>query len=576
MNVNNARSLGQLLARCLSFAPYRLALSLLLMLVNSVASGIGITLIIPLLGTLDVDLGASSSQVADVFNRLFNFFGVQPDLPSILIAYVILITLVAAIAYYNTVISSSLQQAFVVELRKKMSETLFYTQWRFLSQAHMPDFIRLITVQVQSVASCLHLLMRLASGLILITVYLAFSFFLSSKLTMLALFCGLILIAIIWPINKRIYDSGRVSLSTNRSLYRSTFENLASLKIIKSFAAEEGYLERMQQSSELMETQQVRLSKFSAFTRFVNTVGAAVIFSLLFYSAIKWLDISIANLLVTLFIFSRLVPHLSSIQNSIQNLMHKAPSYRDLLSGMMELEQWAEPKSNTSPLEFKDCITLESISYCYLNRTKPALQRLSATIKHNQTVAIVGPSGAGKSTLVDLISGLLLPSSGKISIDNVVITQDNQRAWRQSVAYVTQDVFLFHDTVRANLSWVNVNEKHPASEKEIWEALDLALASGFIKRLPEGLDTMIGDRGVKLSGGERQRLALARALLARPRLLILDEASSALDRENELQIRDALIQLHGKLTMVIIAHNETTIEHINHRIELEIIDYNDC
>ena len=165
-----------------------------------------------------------------------------------------------------------------------------------------------------------------------------------------------------------------------------------------------------------------------------------------------------------------------------------------------------------------------------------------------------------------MISGLLTPTVGSILIDGVGITEKTQLAWRKRVAYVTQEVFLFHQSVRENLVWVCDSD---VPDERLWHVLELAAAADFVRRLPMGLDTMVGDRGVKLSGGECQRLSLARALLAEPDILILDEATSALDRDNELKVRDALINLKGKLTIIIIAHNETTIEHVTNRVELK-------
>jgi ATP-binding cassette subfamily C protein len=167
--------------------------------------------------------------------------------------------------------------------------------------------------------------------------------------------------------------------------------------------------------------------------------------------------------------------------------------------------------------------------------------------------------------LADLIAGLLVPDKGAIVCDDTVLEGEQRLAWRERVAYVTQEVYLFHDSVRANLAWVSPKE---VSDADLWKILKLAAADDFVAALPHGLDTIIGDRGIRLSGGERQRLALARALLAEPQLLILDEATSALDHDNEQKIQQALKQLQGRLTILIIAHRETAIAHADRRIVL--------
>lgn len=574
MSLKTLCELKPLIIQCVRFAPYKVIASFLLMLASSASSGIGILLIIPLMASIGVDIGgfSPSSGIPQAINGITSSLGITLDLASVLVLYLTIIFIMAAIAFVNTIVATSLRQSFVVHLRNKLARRLFYAEWSYISRAHMSDFVRLLTGQVQTVSSCLYLLLSLANSLILVAVYLGFSLLLSPVLTSIALVCGLALAALLWPINKRIHASGSLGLKANQAIHRSIYENVASLKIIKSFTAEERYLHRMAQSNTTLEAQQVRIAKFNALTRFVNLVGAAVIFTLLFYGAIQWLSLPIANLLVILFIFSRLMPQISSIQGTVQNLFHQAPSYQNLVSHFSELDKWSEHvNENSNVIEFGNELELKNLCYQYTECDTSVLKNLDAKIQHNSTVAIVGPSGVGKSTLADLISGLLLPTSGKILVDGQEINTENRQAWRASVAYVTQEVFLFHETVRENLNWVCAPDRFNSeseAEREMWRVLKLAAADEFVKHLPNGLDTAIGDRGVKLSGGERQRLALARALLTNPEVLILDEATSALDKINELKVRDALVNLKGKQTIIIIAHNEATIEHVSHRIIL--------
>ena len=551
-----------------SFAPQKITLAMILMLLSSITSSIGIIFIIPLLESINIDLGSdASSDISNKINSLFVFLGIQLDLPMVLSIYLFVIIVKALINFADSIVATSLQARFIVDMKKRLYRQLFYAKWQFLNQEHMADFIRLVTGQVDMVGYSLQQVLTLFSNLILIFVYLLLAIWLSPSLTILALMMALVLIVIMLPVNALIHRSGTRELFASTNMFRNIFEHVSNIKIIKSFAAEQQCLEKAHSTNVLLEKQQVKITFYSALTRCINLVGAATIFTLLFYFAIQVLALPIANLLIILFIFSRLMPQISGLQNTLMQLIHQAPDYIDLLEKSDQLAKHSEKiDSEVKAPEFNQYIEFKDLGYCYPGKQKPALENLNITINKNQSIAITGYSGAGKSTLADIIAGLNSPTSGAMLIDGTKIDSKNQYKWRSKVAYVTQDIYLFHDTVQNNLNWIFDKQ---LDDKALWHALTQAAADEFVKNLPDGLNTLIGDKGVKLSGGERQRIALARALLSKPEILILDEATSALDRQNELKIRDALINLDGQLTIFVIAHNETTIEHIPHRINLD-------
>jgi ATP-binding cassette subfamily C protein len=255
-----------------------------------------------------------------------------------------------------------------------------------------------------------------------------------------------------------------------------------------------------------------------------------------------------------LFLFARILPRFSSIQQDYLGFVNYMPSFAATMEMEEKCREAAEPvPPQREPVHFTESIQLENVDFAY--EEVPVIREVDLAIASGRTTAVVGPSGAGKSTIADLVTGLLRPTRGRVLIDDDPLTPARIASWRDQIGYVPQDTFLFYDTIRANLAWARLD----ATEEDIWTALRLASADEFVSRLSQGLDTMVGDRGVRLSGGERQRLALARALLRKPSLLILDEATSSLDSENERRILEAVDELHGSVTTLLISHRLSSV-----------------
>jgi ATP-binding cassette, subfamily C, bacterial len=263
------------------------------------------------------------------------------------------------------------------------------------------------------------------------------------------------------------------------------------------------------------------------------------------------LQVSGISVLLLVFLFYRLVPRLSLLQSVHQMMEGELPAWERLTALTERLEgEREELGSAGEPVRLARGVRFDDVSFAYEPEHADAVSGLSMELAARRTTAIVGPSGSGKSTIADLLMGLTTPRVGRITVDGRPLDESWMRGWRAGIGYVSQDSVLFNDTVLANLRWAAPE----STDAQVWDALRLAAADGFVAGLPQGVDTVLGDRGVRLSGGERQRLALARALLRRPALLILDEATSALDAENERRIRDAIRALHGRMTILTITH----------------------
>ncbi len=261
---------------------------------------------------------------------------------------------------------------------------------------------------------------------------------------------------------------------------------------------------------------------------------------------------------------ARLMPSANRINNQLNNISYFEPFFMGVSDNLQD-----EINGNNTDVSFMEVpaeklpvkkeIVLEHVSYKYPNTDKWIFEKANLTIPVGQSVGIVGSSGAGKSTIVDVMLGLLKMQEGKIYADGEDIFEgENYRKWLKNVGYIPQTIFMIDDTIRKNVAF-GVPEDE-ISEERIWEVLKEAQLDEFVKTLPEGLDTGIGERGIRLSGGQRQRIGIARALYEDPEVLVLDEATSALDNDTEKAIMDSINRLHGNKTLIIIAHRLQTIE----------------
>jgi len=566
MKESNMMVLGQAAREFYRFSPSRQKLIFVLMLTQSFTAGIGLLLIIPLLHIVGFDVrDGIQSDLPETTKSLFETLGLTPGLGQILLLYIVIVSAIACLRYWLAVNIAVIQQRYICFLRNRLYRRLLNSRWQFITQHKMSDFVHCLSGQVQAVGQASQLMLNFLSQLVLSTVMLGLAFLLSWQMSVLAVTLATILLVLLSPLNKKITRSGRRHLVKFKAIFQILTEQLNSLKMIKSYSSESYHADKLAEVSEKLEEQQIQMTRANALTQWVFMVGAVLAFSGFFYVSQRLFAVALPTTLLLLVVFSRLLPQLTLIQKTYQQLLHKVPAFHDV-SDMMRNCSRAQENSENPPesMLLHQSIRLVDVTFGYSDVKDPIIQCLSIEIYKNSTVALVGPSGAGKSTLADLVAGLIEPGSGEIYCDNLRLDDAHRLSWRQNIAYVTQEVYLFHDTVRANLDWVSPE----ASDEELWTALKMAAADAFVAALPEKLDTVIGDRGVRLSGGERQRLALARAILARPQLLILDEATSALDEENENKIQTALRSLHGNMTIVIIAHRETTIAHADQRIVL--------
>ncbi len=538
-----------LLSDLSAFDGRRLVLGVILAAVGAGLEGIGLLLLIPLLTAAGVSGNAASPLLVEMIPSF--------SLPSLLAIWVAVVSSHALFTTQREIALSRLNQDFVRFLRRRLHSAVLGMEWAAFQGLRSTDVVAALTGASARVGQGLANLVQLAARLLAIIVHVAIAAFLSPGATLLALAAGLALVVAQIPRLRRMILHGTAVGQGMQQVNAVVSEHVAAMKLAKCHNAEADFTAAFEREIKRLGDGVIRTVAESAEGRFRQRLAITTLLALAVWVAVEHLGIEGSRLLVLVAVFARLMPAIGDSAQAAQRVAEALPAYTEIETLRHRCAAAASPRRPIKISPISGSVVIRGVGYTWPGRNRPALSNLDLEIVENHTTALIGASGAGKSTLADICLGLLVPDNGSIEVGGIPLTGTACPSWRERTAVVLQDVFLFHDTVRANLAWA----KPDATENEIWEALDLAAAADMIRALPQGLDTMVGDRGVRLSGGERQRLALARALLRRPAFLVLDEATSHLDGDNERLIQTSLDRLQGHLTVLVIAHRLTTIRH---------------
>ncbi|WP_336866458.1 ABC transporter ATP-binding protein [Peribacillus frigoritolerans] len=538
-----------------------LYINLICMILIGFLEGIGIFLLIPLIGMTGIlDISTEEVPFLSWVNELF--LGIPETISLILIlgVYVILMVGQSIFKRNQTILGVKIQQGFIRHLRDEAYENLLQVNWGFYLKKRKTDIINIMTNETFNVSAGINLFLQFLSSLIFTFIQIVIALYLSVTMTSFIIVFGLILIFFSRKFIKKSQTLGKETFQLTQTYLAGITDHLNGMKDIKSNSLEDSHLSWFLSLTEKMEKNRIKLTTLNTTSQMIFKVVSSLLIAIFMFFSIKMFMAQPAQLMLIMVIFSRLWPRFTSIQSNLEQLGSTLPSFKALLDLQIECrearELYESDYKNIKSIEIKKGLDCRHVYFRYNpNESTYALKNINVHIPSNRMTAIVGRSGAGKSTLIDLLMGLNQPDRGEVRIDDISLTSDHLLSLRKSISYIPQDPFLFNATIRENLMIIDPN----ASDESIWESLEFAAADDFVSKLPQGLDTLIGDRGVRLSGGERQRLVLARAILRKPAILVLDEATSALDTENEAKIQAAIERLKGTMTIIVIAHRLSTI-----------------
>ncbi|VEF49081.1 ABC transporter [Bacillus freudenreichii] len=553
------------------YAGKKLYTNLLGMILISFLDGIGLLLLIPVISYS----GIASFDGGNTFaSKIFTYLQELPDafggLAFVLVLFVLINIAQNFFQRYITIENVKVQHGFTRTLRREIYKDLLHANWEFYVKRRKTDIINTITAELARVSAGTNTFLQFITSIIFTHIQVAVAFVLSPKITLFVLGSGLFLSFFSKGFIKRSRLLGSRTSEIGQSFLAGITDNFNGIKEIKSNTMEQSRMEWFHSITQKMYDEQMEYTTLKTASQFYYKMASAILIAVFIFLSVNLFNAQAAQLMLIIIIFTRLWPRVTGIQDSLEQIAATIPALKSVIRLMNESQAAKELKDldieNVPPMMITSGIECTNVFFRYnKEENKYALNGIDVFFPANCMTAVVGKSGAGKSTLIDLLMGLNRPERGEILLDGAMLTKDNLQSLRRSISYVPQDPFLFNTTVRENLCLIQPD----ATEEQLWEALRFAAADGFVESLPQGLDTLIGDRGIRLSGGERQRLVLARAILRNPSILVLDEATSALDTENESKIQEALERLKGKMTIIIIAHRLSTIRNADQVVVLD-------
>ena len=533
-------------------------LALALMLLGALAEGFGLLMIVPL-ATIAIQGSETGSLWA---MRWLSSWPADQRLLGALALFIAAMGARSLLLYARDVLLIRLQAEYEANLQLRSATTLAGRGWPFASSIGQAGMQSLLLSDVPRAGRAVSFAQSMAVGATMLLVQLALTFLLSPGLTAVAVaFLALAFLFSTRPARRGVKSGFAINEAIDESA-GSGFRLHAGLKAALAQGTVAPFIDEYRDSLCRATAQQVRFTRDYSWSRQIAAFGAALVAAVLLLVGIRVLELPFPVLIASLALFARMAAPAQQLQTSAIQVAALAPAFVAIEQRLGKLQSSAAQAKAVESLEWAH-LTVDRIGVEH--QAGLGLSPISFGLNRGDWLGVTGASGAGKTTLIDLVAGLLSPQAGSISIDGRPLAGETLEQWRAAIAYVGQDGIVFNDSVRRNL----VAEGAKADEVDLWQALETVGLGKRVRALPAGLNESVGDRGSQLSGGERQRLVLARALLRRPSLLILDEATAALDATSEESLIGRLKALEPRPAALVVAHRESTLRHCDSVLSIQ-------
>ena len=518
---------------------------------------------LPLSDVLGIEVG-NNNKVILIIKNIFEQLGLKYNIGSILISMVLFISAISMINFFTKAYSARISAKLIKDLRMKSISSVINAKWSYFTSKKSGEFINTIITEAGKSAAGYVDSINFFSALIQALVMMASAFFIDFRIALFSVISGIFILFIFKRWVKKAGVAGAESHELMKSITEKISDGMSGIKPLKSMNRDHLLEPLIRKETIKLESNQYRLFIVSAIPQiFREPIIMVFIVAGIFYITIKSI-VPLSSLIPLVLLFQKTTQQFGVTQGTFQAIKKMEPFLESMDKNISSAVLEKEENFGKLNANFKSGIKFKNVSFSYGD--KSILKNVNLSIRKNQFVVIIGPSGSGKTTLLDLLCGLSTPDSGNIIIDNTDLSNIDIKKWRSNIGYIPQDLFLFNNTIANNISLGDSKIK----QSEIIKAIERAGASEFVSELKDSMNTNIGEKGLKLSGGQRQRLSIARAIVSNPKLLLLDEATTALDPKTEEKILDTLRSLTEKgMTIVAVSHQPAILKIADTAYKLE-------
>ena len=548
-----------------SFRQYRWKFSLIILIgfLAGLSGAFGISTLIPIFSLLTGQETAGLGFVTNIIHGAFNFLHIPFTLPYVLVLTAILFILKGFIQFIGKYYTEKIYTDYGNSIRIGLFRKTLRASWPYLINQKLGYLERVVMGDTSMMATVIGQISSLILTSTSFIIYAIFAFKISPSVTIITTVFGIILFVVFRPILYKIRKASQNVRDSQKQIAHFVNENIVGAKMIKTSGTE----------TEVIARGNVYFQKFRdnslAMALLNHAVGAVfepigfVFIAVLILFYYRSPSFEIASFTVIIYLIQKIFTFIQQGQSTIQSIISSAPYIQSVNHYRKEVTLNKEILEGDA-FTFQNMIEFKNVEFSY-DTDRGILSDISFSIRKGEIVGLIGPSGSGKTTIADLLMRLFPLGRGEITVDGKNIAGIDLNNWRRSIGYMPQDTFLLNDTIENNIRFYNKS----LSQDEIVKAAQMANIYDFIQELPEGFNTIIGERGIKVSAGQRQRIALARTLVNNPEIIIFDEATSALDNQSELMIQKTIENLRGKITMLVIAHRLSTIMNSDKLIMIE-------